>query len=298
MRTDRPIYESGYRSYEEHLKSLHGFYSQRREKDAPNIEILFENNVVDRRIFDKEQELVNEYKKTWEQEDTPQMKELKKKIEIFEGIVADQIDGGNWMGDGVEAIATHEIDDILRGVDNVLEFTELNSEGEKIPGTPKEYLGIGFDLVVHKEEDRLKKKLYRFLNEDIKSGTLGTLKYYNGSEIAGELNVFRAVIATDGRTMEDLIKLRIKKDWDGLAEHPFQADMIFQIIVQFQAAVQYALKTGKQEYIEKLRGMATQINKLYDNRQEFLEKESQRVLQSNDYQTMIRFYKSNLGIDI
>jgi hypothetical protein len=300
MNENKAVYEVGFHGREEHIQTLHSHYKTMRERNAPDISHMFDNNVIDRKIFDKEQELVNEYKKNWKQNETKEIREVKQKIEIFEGIVADQIDGGNWMGPGVEAIATHENDDVLRGIDNVLEFTELNEEGEEIPDVPKEYLGIGFDLLVHKqkEDDRLTKKLYRFAEEDIKTGKLGKLKCYDGSEISGELSVFRAVISTNGKTMEELIDLRIKKDWEALAKHPFQADIIYQITLQFQAAVNHAVKTGNRKYIEHLRGMAIQINRLHDARQEFLEAEAERVYESEDYQTMLRFYQKNLGIDI
>jgi|GEM_PF-2077564 len=298
MDENKPLYKTGFRSNEEHIENLHRHYTDMRNRNTPDIETMFENNVIDRKIFEKEKELINEYKKDWESTNTQELRELKKKIEIFEGIVADQIDGGNWMGQGVEAIATHEIDDILRGIDNVLEFTELNERGEEVSDAPKEYLGIGFDLVVHKENSRVKKKLRRFIEEDIKKGKLGKLKYYNGSEISGEINVFRVVIATDGKTMEELLNLRIKKDWDALANHPFQADIIFQITLQFQAAVGYAIDVNNREYIEDLRGMTTQVNKLYDNKRDFLEKHAKRVSESIDYQTIREYYQKELHIDI
>lgn len=276
----------------EKIQSLHAHYTAMRERNAPDISNLFEYDVVDKKIFEKEGELVAEYKKDWEKTNDPELNDLKKEIDIFEGIVADQIDGGNWLGQNVEAIATHEYDDILRGVDTVLEITPEKRDDFK------QYLGLGFDLVVHKDERRLEKKLQRFINEDIKKGTLGNLKYYKGSEISGSLDVFRLVIGTDGKTMKELIDLRLKKDYDALAIHPFQADLIYQIILQLQTAIKHADKTDNEKYLSKLAEVARQVNILIENKQEILAQEAERVMNSKDYKTMQTFLNTRLGIDI
>lgn len=298
MNQSKSLYESGFHSREEHIEKLQGFYNKKRQKYTETFNNSLDENNVDRRIFNNEQEIVNGYKKEWEQKNTPELNELKKKIEVFEGIVADQIDGGNWMGEGVEAVPTHEIDDILRGVDNILEFSSLDEEGQEKDDEPKQYLGLGFDLLVHKDDARLNKKLQRFVEEDILKSKLGEIKYFDGSEISGRMDVFRAVIASDGRTMEDLISLRIKKDWEALANHPFQADMFFQLSLQIQAAIQYALKIGNHDYINKLRGAAEKINTIYEKRAEFLESQAERVSKTGDYKTMTYFLRKNLGIDM
>lgn len=298
MNENKPLYESGFHSREQHIQKLQDFYNKKRQKYTENFNNSLDQNNVDKRIFENEQEIVNGYKKEWEKKDTPELKELKRKIEIFEGIVADQIDGGNWMGEGVEAIPTHEIDDILRGVDNVLEFSSLDEEGKEKDDEPKQYLGLGFDLLVHKDDARLYKKMERFTAEDILKSKLGEIKYFDGSEISGRLDVFRAVIASDGKTMEDLINLRIKKDWESLANHPFQADMFFQLILQIQAAIQYAVKIENYNYINKLRSVAEKINMIYEKRAGFLESQAERVSKTGDYKTMTYFLRKKLGIDI
>lgn len=298
MNENKPLYESGFHSKEEHISKLQDFYNKKRQKYTENFNNSLDENNVDRRIFEKEQEIVDGYKKEWEKKDTAELKELKKKIEIFEGIVADQIDGGNWMGEGVEAIPTHEIDDVLRGVDNVLEFSSLDEEGEEKDDEPKQYLGLGFDLLVHKDDARLNKKMERFTEEDILKNKLGEIKYFDGSEISGRLDVFRAVIASDGKTMEDLISLRIKKDWEALANHPFQADMFFQLSLQLQAAIGHAVKVQNYDYINKLKGVAEKINIIYEKRAEFLESHAERVSKTGDYKTMTYFLRKKLGIDM
>lgn len=302
MNENKPLYETGFHDENYHIDKLRDFYNNKRKKYTESFNQSLEKNHIDKRIFDAEQEIVNGYKTEWEKRDTQEQKDLKKKIEIFEGIVADQIDGGNWMGEGIEAVPAHEIDDILRGVDNVLEFSDLNDEGEEKEDTPKQYLGLGFDLLVHKtksrDDDRIEKKLNRFVNEDIRKTKLGEVKYFDGSEISGRLDVFRAVISSNGKVMEELINLRIKKDWDTLANHPFQADMFFQLSLQIQAAVQYAVKIKNYEYIEKLRAVAERINTIYEKRAEFLESHAERVSESDDYKDMAYFLRRNLGIDI
>lgn len=298
MDENKPLYEYGFHDKEHHLQKLQDFYNNKRQKYTESFNQVLEENNLDRKIFDKEQEIVDGYKAEWEKKDTQEEKELKRKIEIFEGIVADQIDGGNWMGEGVEAIPTHEIDDILRGVDNVLEFSSLDEDGQEKDDSPKEYLGLGFDLLVHKDNARLNKKMNRFTQEDILKGKLGEVKYFDGSEISGRLDVFRAVIASEGKTMEDLISLRIKKDWETLANHPFQADMFFQLSLQIQAAVQYAIKMKNHAYIQRLKGVVEKINMVYEKRSEFLESQAERVAETGDYKQMAYFLRENLGIDI
>jgi hypothetical protein len=168
MNENKPIEFS---SHEQKLNELHDFYTRMRERNAPDVDELFDNDVVDKKIFEKEGELVESHKKDWERTNTLELNELKKKVDIFEGVVADQIDGGKWLGSNVEAIATHEYDDVLRGVDTVLEITPEEKDEFK------QYLGLGFDLVVHKDEKRLEKKLQRFISEDVKEEKLGNLKY-------------------------------------------------------------------------------------------------------------------------
>jgi hypothetical protein len=98
--------------------------------------------------------------------------------------------------------------------------------------------------------------------------------------------------------MHELIDLRLKKDWDALAEHPFQADMLYQIVLQLQAAIKYAYKKGDQKYIDQLSDVAKQVNTLVENKQDFLAGHAERVAQSPDYQTMRRFLEKRLGVDI
>jgi hypothetical protein len=180
MNQNKPLYETGFHDREHHINKLQEFYNKKRQAYTENFNNSLDENNVDRRIFDSEKEIIDGYKKEWEAKDTPELKELKKKIEVFEGIVADQIDGGNWMGEGVEAVPTHEIDDILRGVDNIFEFSSLDEEGKEKDDEPKQYLGLGFDLLVHKDDARLNKKLQRFVDEDITKTKLGEIKYFDG----------------------------------------------------------------------------------------------------------------------
>jgi len=289
MKEDKPI---EFQSRGEKINTLHSYYLKMREKNTPDIDELFENDIVDKKIFDKENELVQEYKKSWEKESTPELIELKKKIDIFEGIVADQIDGGNWLGDSVEAIATHELDDVLRGVDTVLEVSLEDIDSFK------EYLGLGFDLVVHKDEKRLEKKLQRFISEDIKKGKLGNLKYYKGTEISGSLDVFRLVVGTNGQTMEELIDLRLKKDWDALATHPFQVSVLLQINLQIQAALNYANKIGNENYLNRLVNVAQRMNVLVESKKDVVNMHADEVFMSKDYKNMKTFLSERLGVDI
>ena len=156
-----------------------------------------------------------------------------KASEVFEAIVFEQVELSNWLGDHAETIRTSEFDDIVNGVDLVVEFTEDSSTN---------HLALGVDVTfgttsIGKKFDRIRK--------EIDADNLATVKYFESHGFKGSLRQLpRVVIGVERDTVIALAGLWSRQEKKKLGNH-FVKDIIMQEIErQLRTFLVYAQSNG------------------------------------------------------
>ena len=160
--------------------------------------------------------------------------EVKKLATIFEALLHERIAYGKWLGSESSSQKTSRYDDIFNGVDEVVE-TEVHEAATS-------YLGLTLDATLGSADAKFKR-----IKREIDAGELSKVKYFRSKkgEFRGELSrVPRVVIATDAKTVLELATLWLNKDYKTLNEHPFQHQMLEEILLQLGHFETYARERG------------------------------------------------------
>lgn len=178
--------------------------------------------------------------------------------EIMEGIIYDQSERSNWLGPHAHTIKTSEFDDIINGVDLVVEFDE--------PEMSRRHLALAVDATFGSRN--LEKKFSR-IKAEIDSGKLGSIKYFrsqNGN-YRGELSqVPRVVTGIDQEHLLDLAGIWNQGLNKELAVHPAQRLVLAQIAQQLKTFAAYAERTGKPELIRPYKEAYATIRAVSDTK--------------------------------
>lgn len=214
-----------------------------------------------------------------EEKKHPETKETHQRAELFEALLAENIESRNWFGDNAETIVPSRFDDIKGGVDLLVEF-EIESGFIK-------HLGLSIDATTHIPS--IIKKIDQ-IEADIQHGHLTTLKYFYSEKpsYAGMLKDIPKVIVGAGfESIRELAglwlnieKLRTKKfelEKETGLDHPelpvihkqirTLAERLnghriqFQILEEIKAQLLYFKKFA----LEQVNGHADDIAQKYDN---------------------------------
>ena len=163
-------------------------------------------------------------------QDTEFEKEQKKWASLFETIICDQIELGNWLGSEVMTLFTSEYDDLTHGVDGVIE----------IGVSEIEFSHIGFDCTF--SLSALETKLSK-IKRTIDQGMLKHVKYFS-SPHTGEKKKLRniplVVLATDKQMIKELADLTVERKHRELNQHEVKYIVLEQILFQLYAFRAYA----------------------------------------------------------
>lgn len=174
---------------------------------------------------------------------------------LNEGIINDQIDSSDWLGPKARAIIPSRYDDIVNGIDSLVEFEEEGGDS---------YLGMGMDFT--KESSSIREKLLK-IQAAINKGVLSEVKYSPNAR--GPQFVPRVVVGADHVTFEDVaekllifkqLQDRAKKEAlsegqraelikarNALGAHSLQFKILKEITMQLQVFQKYAENVGKSE---------------------------------------------------
>ncbi|KND47517.1 MAG: hypothetical protein AB199_03745 [Parcubacteria bacterium C7867-004] len=159
--------------------------------------------------------------------------------DILEGIVFDQIELSNWFGSHAHTLKTSEFDDIVNGVDLIVEFDE--------PESRKAHLALGVDATYG--ADTISKKFGR-IKRDIDQDRLATIKYFESGDgrIKGRLTqVPRIVLGVERGTVLSLARAWTEGRKGELAVHPVQELLLKQARSQLTVFAHYARMRGRHE---------------------------------------------------
>ncbi len=209
----------------------------------------------------------------------PEIKDIKQRAELFEALLAENIESRNWFGDNAETIVPSRFDDIKRGVDLLVEF-EIEAGFIK-------HLGLSIDATTNTQS--IIEKIER-IKEDIRHGHLTTLKYFYSEKpsYAGMLRDIPKVIVGAGfesirelaglwlnieKLRKEKFKLEkeegldhpklpiISRQLKGLAERLNNHRIQFQILEEIKAQLIYFKKFALEQGVEN----ADAIAEKYDN---------------------------------
>jgi hypothetical protein len=185
--------------------------------------------------IEEDKNYVARRQKEFEENDSPQDKEMRKFSVIAEAIIHDQIDMNDWLGESATAQKTSLFDDYKYGVDEFVRF-------KKTKTSPTAHLALGVDITFGKGIiDKME-----IIKDHVRRGDLGKIKYLLTDKYRGELrNVPRAVIGFDMKNLQELKELWIDKKRKALAQHPVKFMIIEQMKLQLEAFAQYAQKVNQ-----------------------------------------------------
>lgn len=174
--------------------------------------------------------------------DTPQLKRLNQYATIFEWIINQRVELGDYFGPNAFTRRASRYDDVMNGVDTVLEF-------RNDPDEPKNasYLTLGVDDTFSTNQDVQERKLRR-IQERIRNGELAKVKYFASDYLnfRGELrNVPLIILGTELETVAELRDLALKGDNRGLDSHPIQNLLLREAREQIATFTEYANHVGR-----------------------------------------------------
>ncbi len=134
-----------------------------------------------------------------EAEDDPDKEARDKRGKLFEAIVRDQTEMSDWMGETARVIVPSRYDDIVGGVDGIVEFDDETS---------KTHLVLAVDVT--ESELGLNRKFEK-ISETIRRGSLSRVKYFRSGNMRGELTLVpRVVIGADRKSMDEVAELLLE----------------------------------------------------------------------------------------
>lgn len=185
--------------------------------------------------------------------ESPEAAKARKMGKIFEAIVFEQSEMNEWLGETATTIEAARWDDIVNGVDSIVEFEEGPSSAS--------HLALAMDVTV---SGRTSDK-FGHIKQHIDSGKLTTIKYFESDflNIKGEKSLVpHVVIGVDKKTLYDLVDAWVKKDQKRLAAHPVQIKILEEMRVQMEAFGEYAKQTGQDKILQvykKTQGIIEEI---------------------------------------
>ncbi|OGF25667.1 hypothetical protein A2303_06720 [Candidatus Falkowbacteria bacterium RIFOXYB2_FULL_47_14] len=205
----------------------------------------------------KDEDRLKRIKHSFNDSDREQGVEAKKLADIFEAIISEQIELSDWLGENTSAIHTAEFDDVVNGVDVIAEFNE--------EGKSPDYMGLAIDVSYVRD---IRYKIEK-IKKDIDGKNLSQIKYFRGGsdDFRGEKsNIPKVIITANPNTILELGALWQNRKNKELAGHYVQFQILDEIIVQLEAYMKYAQKTGREKIAAIYQKTLIKIKEIYDNK--------------------------------
>jgi len=207
-----------------------------RVKESDFVDVYGEQEVA------RDLEKVEELKRKFVGDQTPESAETKKIADIFEAIVLEHGELSEWFGENGFTVGVSEYDDFINGVDMVVEFCKVEKSE-----TP--HLALGMDVTFTSDTTA---KFDR-LREQIENGQLAKVKYFSSehSNIRGGMdNIPEVIVGVDRKTVEELMELWLEKDNRALEGHRVQIMILKEIEAQLRTFAEYSKSLGNDDLTE------------------------------------------------
>jgi hypothetical protein len=216
---------------------------------------------------ERDKKYIAEKEKLFAQSSYREQAENHQLARIFETIFHDHAELSEWLGANAMTIKCSRYDDICNGIDTIAEFQEGESSAS--------HLGLAIDVTT---AQGLIKKFDR-IRDEIDRGKLAKVKYFvsKNMNIRGELsNIPRVVIGADRSTVKELGELYLDKDYQALAEHPIQFQVLDEIVEELQAFQQYALRVKQPKLVRVFGNMQKLAENIISEKRKTVEDSGKR----------------------
>lgn len=251
-----PIVEQAYKQILEKLKDP--AYVVDMDSFKKHTEDGQEKGVYSPEEVEKDKAEVSRLNGIFQKDVTPEHENANKMAKLFEGILMEQSELSNWLGENAKTVMTAPFDDYKNGVDMYAEWSNAD-EGAKL-------LALAVDITfspmaLNKKFDRIK--------DEIDRDELGQIKYFrdeHGDFMGRRTNVPRAVIGVSPRVIQDLSALLVNKDNAKLGVHPVQRLIVEQISEQLTVMRNYAEESGSNNALRAYTQALSVINSLVEEK--------------------------------
>lgn len=262
----------------------------------PN-ELDFED-IYSTQEIEKDLKEIEKLEKIWEEEMTFQESYNKEIASLLEGVIVDQVESNNWLGENTTMVPASRHDDVKHGVDNVAIFKQ-NEESQ--------YLGLGVDVTFASDDKVLLKKMDS-IKGIIRAGLLPELKYFRDPETNEhkKITVPKIIVGARLSSAEKLVMLW-GSDKEGknkkLKEDPMQSKIILESLYQLKYFYEFALNLSQNTKEEKQKNnyekialnyaeMYNLFYDIYESKKELIEKNYSEVRDDVVYQTIAEYTKN------
>jgi hypothetical protein len=176
-----------------------------------------------------EENVTRDLRKVEELKSKFQSHESKKAADVFEAVLHQHVELSDWLGPDAETIRASEFDDIVNGVDLVVEFNEDDTT---------KHLALGVDVTFGLQT--MQKKFDRIKTE-IEADKLATVKYFEAHGFKGSLTQTpRVVVGVELDKVIQLAGLWQRGDNRTLSSHIAKDIVADSIEKQLRAFLLYA----------------------------------------------------------
>lgn len=171
--------------------------------------------------------------------DSLEARNRRKIAAIFEAVIFEQIEQSNWFGETAVTIQTSRYDDIVNGVDTIVEFDEEENSS---------HLALALDVTTAISFS----EKFKRIKEGIEREELAKIKYFRSDALnfRGEKSkIPHVVIGADRGTVFDVIGAWMRGDKKSLAAHPVQIKIIEEVRIQLEAFRRYAKSIGREDIV-------------------------------------------------
>ncbi len=203
--------------------------------------------------------------------------EVQKLAMIFETIINEQAELGDWLGPDVATRKASRFDDWGNGIDTIAEFTH-----------PEGNLVLAIDITMGNPTKKLEG-----IKNDIDKGSLAHIRYFESSDgkFKGHLrgNVPKVIVGAERRTVLRLASMWLENEKKELGAHPVQLQILDEITAQLDVFMKYADKVGKKNLSEIYKKQRDLVLAIKESKRPLYQKpEAQNYVYSDGlYKTMM-----------
>jgi hypothetical protein len=216
--------------------------------------------------------------------------ESKSAAEVFEAILHQHVELSDWLGPNAETIRASEFDDIINGVDLIVEFNEDDST---------RHLALGVDVTFGSIS--MQKKFERIKTE-IEANKLATVKYFEAHGYQGSLTQTpRVVVGVELDKVIQLAGLWERGDNKTLGGHVAKEIIADSIERQLRTFLLYAQSIHAEDAVKSYSRAYNTVRQMHTARNGFSQDKAKMQMVQSDrvYQTIIenlkRFQPSSRG---
>jgi hypothetical protein len=233
-------------------------------------------------VIEKDAEYVERMERVFKEQEIkdPERAKERRRGELFEEIIFEGIEEGDWMGGDVEVQKSSRYDDIANKIDGIITFAEEMSSS---------HMAFGVDVTQSAESVSNK---FRKIKKSIQMETLSEVKYFKSENYEGKLlKVPRVIVGVDNAGMKkaaevvynfltrrDYLRAQKAKDpgakqrfveaQDAFAKSVFQMVILLEMSIQLHAFAEYCKKTERQREAAIYEKTARKIDVIYNQKKE------------------------------